>query len=290
VLAGIDLDPETGLFDWSLGDLGGSLILGDVEKAAELGIRSVLAVPLIEGDERLGIFALLNFGDAETFGERSLELLAAFADQIRLMLHSARTFADFSERYMQTIVGLSLALDAARPGQADHHQRVSAVGRSLADGLGLDADEVEAIAMAGLIHDVGLAASAAVEHAFESDIQHPAVGASLIQHLPLHRSVATAVACHHEWFDGWGFPGGLEGRSIPRAGRVLAMAEFLVEMSTPDVIRPAWTAEQLADEVRQRRGSQFDAEVSDLALELIESRADDLLVAGIAVHQLTNED
>lgn len=285
VLAGINLDPQTGLFDWSLGELGGSLVLRDLEKATELGIRSVLAVPLIEHDERLGIFALLNFGEAGTFDERSLELLAAFADQIRLMLHNARSFGDFSDRYVETMVGLAGALDAGRSEHADHHQRVSSVGRKLAAGMGMDPAEVQAIATAGLIHDVGMAATAAVEGAFEADIQHPAVGASLVEHLPLHRSVALAVACHHEWFDGWGFPGGLEGRAIPRAGRVLAMAEFLVEMSTPDVVRPAWSAEQLAEEVRQRRGSQFDPEVADLTVELLESRAADLFVARTAVPQ-----
>jgi HD-GYP domain-containing protein (c-di-GMP phosphodiesterase class II) len=289
MLAGISLDPETGLFDWSLGELGGGLVLHDVETATELGIRSVLAVPLIEREERLGIFALLNFGDAGTFDERSLELLAAFADQIRLMLHNARTFGDFSERYMETMVGLASALDAGRSDHADHHRRVSSLGRTLAAGLGLDAAEVEAIATAGLIHDVGMAATAAMEGAFEADIQHPAVGASLVEHLPLHRSVASAVACHHEWFDGWGFPSGLEGRAIPRAGRVLAMAEFLVEMSTPDVVRPAWTVDQLVDEIRQRRGSQFDPEVADLTAQLLESRASELLVSQIAVDLQANE-
>jgi HD-GYP domain-containing protein (c-di-GMP phosphodiesterase class II) len=285
----ISLDTETGLFDWSLGELGGGLFLRDVETATELGIRSVLAVPLIEHEERLGIFALLNFGEAGTFDEHQLELLAAFAQQIQLMLHNARTFATFSERYVETIVGLARALDAGRTEYADHHHRVSSVGRTLAVGLGLEEEEVEAIATAGLVHDVGMAAAPADERAFETDIQHPAVGASLVEHLPLHRCVAQAIACHHEWFDGWGFPDGLQGRAIPRAGRVLAMAEFLVEMSTPDVIRPAWTAEQLVEEIRQRRGSQFDPEVADLASALIESRAADLLVARIAVDQPTNE-
>ena len=243
----------------------------------------MLAVPLVERGERLGIFALLNFGEAGTFGEYSLELLEAFAEQIRLMLHNARTFGDFSERYLQTLIGLARSMNAGEPAGTDHHERVSAVGRVIAARLGMDAAEVDAVGVAGLIHDVGMVAAA--ERAFDADIQHPAVGASLIEHLPLHRSVAQAVASHHEWFDGWGFPQGLEGRAIPRAGRVLAMAEFLVELATPDVVRPAWSAEKLMDEIRQRRGTQFDPEVADFTVELIESRSADLLAAGIGVDQ-----
>jgi len=245
-----------------------------------------------------------------TAWERSLQLLAAFAGQIQLMLHNARSFGDFTERYVETMVGLAASLDAGRPGAVDHHQRVSAVARTLAAGLELDGAHVEALATAGLIHDVGMAATAAIEGAFEADIQHPAVGASLIEHLPLHRAVAQAVACHHEWYDGWGFPEGLDGRAIPRAGRVLAMAEFLVEMSTPDVVRRRWSCSvdaylrrvrgdieprsartlasasrysELAAEIRRRRGTQFDPEVSDVAVTLLESRAPDLVAARVGV-------
>jgi HD-GYP domain-containing protein (c-di-GMP phosphodiesterase class II) len=60
-------------------------------------------------------------------------------------------------------------------------------------------------------------------------------------------------------------------------------------MSTPDVVRPAWTVDQLVDEIRQRRGSQFDPEVADLTAQLLESRASELLVAKIAVDLPANE-
>lgn len=289
VLDGIDLDPETGLFDWSLGELTGSLVLSDVEQAEALGIRSLLAVPLIEGGRRLGIFALVAFSEAEPIDERGLELLEAFADQIRLMLHNARTFGNFSERYLETLNGLAGSLDAGRPEHADHHRRVSAVARALARELGMLDGEVEAIATAGLIHDVGMVAMAGVEGAFAADVQHPAVGASLVEHLPLHRAVANAVACHHEWFDGWGFPAGLQGRAIPRAGRVLAMAEFLVEMSTPDAVRPAWTRRRLLDEIRDRRGTQFDPQITDLTVRLLESRAPELVAARVAADPAPQE-
>ena len=124
---------------------------------------------------------------------------------------------------------------------------------------------------ASMIHDVGLAGTGDVEGATDSDIEHPTVGATLVEHLPVHPQLTGAVATHHEWYDGWGFPGGLRGEQIPLGGRILAVAEFVAEMSTDSPIRPAWTADRLVAEIKQRRGTQFDPAVADVAVALLSS-------------------
>jgi HD-GYP domain-containing protein (c-di-GMP phosphodiesterase class II) len=239
-----------------------------------MGIRSMLAVPLIEEGDALGVFALVNFGEGGTFDENSLDLLEAFATQIRLMLHNSRLFGSFAERYLGTVEGLARALDARSPETQGHHDRVSEVAAAIGEASGLDDEEVAAVRTAGLIHDVGLAGA---EGSWEADVEHPTIGASLVAHLPLHPGVAGAVAAHHEWFDGWGFPNGLSGEEISATGRVLAAAEFLVEMTTPDAIRPGWSSEHLASELAQRHGSQFDPKVADAAVRLLNEGALPLL-------------
>jgi HD-GYP domain-containing protein (c-di-GMP phosphodiesterase class II) len=267
----VDLSPETGLLDWSAAD-GGALFVRDLETAERMGVRSMLAVPLVgEGGEALGVFALVNFGEGGTFDEHSLELLETFTEQIRLMLHNARLFGSFAERYLVTVQGLARALDARRPETHGHHALVSDVATAVAREAGLDAEEVDAVREAGLIHDVGLAGS--TEGSWQADVEHPIVGSSLVAHLPLHPSVAGAVASHHEWFDGWGFPAGLRGDDIPPAGRALAVAEFLAEMATPDAVRPGLGPERLADELRVRSASQFDPRVADAAVRLLDQHA-----------------
>ncbi|MEA2384616.1 MAG: hypothetical protein QOH72_4587 [Solirubrobacteraceae bacterium] len=266
----VDLSPVGGLFDWSPiaeGDGGGALILEDFEAAARLGLGAPVAVPLLERGEPLGIFAL-DFGGGGAFDESALELLGTFADQVTLMLDNARLFATFAERYLGTVRSLAAALDARRPHTHDHHERVAAVAVALGRELGADAGEARALREAGLIHDVGLAGAAGIEGGSDADVEHPTLGARLIEHLPLAPAVAGAVATHHEWFDGWGFPRGLHGDEIPRAGRILALAEFLVEMGTGDATRAPWRLQRLADDVAERRGIQFDPEVADAALRL----------------------
>lgn len=268
----IDLDPEHGIFDWSLGGEG-ALILRDFEAAGRLGVRSFLAVPLLEGAEPLGIFALLNFGESGTFDEGNLELLETFSDQIRQMLHNDRLFRDFAARYLETVKGLARSLDIRRPHTHGHHERVAANAAALAAELGHDDGEVEALRTAGLLHDAGMAGGAG----YQADVDHPSVGAGLIEQLPLHPWVAAAVAAHHEWWDGWGFPEGLAGAAIARGGRILAAAEFLDEMSSGDPVREPWAAEKLGAELGIRTGTQFEPEVAAAAVRLL---GQDALVLG----------
>jgi len=265
----LDLSPDRGLFDWAPASETGALVLRDLEAADRLGIRSVLAVPLLEGQEPLGVVALLNFGAESALSGQSLELLETFAEQIRLMLHNSRLFDAFTERYLETVKGLAQSLDVRRPYTHAHHERVTEAATTLAGALGVSPAELDAISTAAAIHDVGMAAVAELEGGYEADTEHPAVGASMIESLPLHPWAAASVATHHEWFDGWGFPKGVKGEEIPLGGRILAAAEFLVERATTDPVGPGLQVEELVTEVEQRRGSQLDPHVADAALELL---------------------
>jgi putative nucleotidyltransferase with HDIG domain len=272
--ARLDLDPETGIFDWAPASEGGALILRALEVAAGAGIRSLLAVPLVEGDEPLGVFALINFGEGGTFDEGSLELLAAFSDQIRQMLHNDRLFRDFASRYLETVKGLAASLDVRRPHTHGHHERVARNAAAIATELGHDGAEVDAVRTAGLIHDAGMAGG----RDYQADVDHPSVGAALVEQLPLHPWVAAGVSAHHEWWDGWGFPVGLVGAAIPRAGRILAAAELVDEMSSGDPVRAPWGAERLLAELEVRGRTQLEPEVAAAAIRLV--RQDALVLGG----------
>ncbi|HEX2016237.1 MAG TPA: HD domain-containing phosphohydrolase [Solirubrobacteraceae bacterium] len=265
----VDLSPEDGLFDWSIGAEVGALIMRDFEQAQALGIRSILAVPLLEGGQPLGIFALASFTEGQPVGAEGLDLLETYATQATLMLHDRRLFESFSERYLDTVRGLARSLDARRPYLRHHHDRVAALAVTVGRAMGLAEADLRGLRTAGEIHDVGMAGVGDDETAFEANLEHPVVGATMVEHLPLDPGVAGAIATHHEWYDGWGFPAGLRGEAIPLPGSVLALAEFLIEMATDSPLREAWDAERLLDELAQRRGSQFDPAVVDVTVPLL---------------------
>ena len=219
------------------------------------------------------MFALVNFGDSGTFDEGNLELLETFSEQIREMLHNDRLFRDFAARYFETVKGLARSLDVRRPHTHGHHERVATNAAAIAAALGHDAGEIEALRAAGLIHDAGMAGGTD----YQADVDHPSVGAGLVEQLPLHPWVSASVATHHEWWDGWGFPEGLVGGTIARGGRILAAAEFVDEMSSGDPVRRPWDAEKVALELGVRTGTQFEPEVAEAAIRLV---GQDALVLG----------
>lgn len=266
----VDLSPPTGLFDWSA-SAGGALFVRDFEAAAALGIGSILAVPLLEGAEALGIFALASFGRGASIDIEALDLLATFAGQSAQALRNDRLFRSFAEGYLDTVRGLAHSLDARRSDMHGHHEHVAAFAEAVARRLAVPAEEVEAIRLGGLVHDVGLAGTVSGTDVYLADYDHPTIGAGLIEHLPLHPGVAAGIVAHHEWYDGWGFPNSLRGEAIPRPGRILSIAEFVAEMAAGDPVRAPWDADRIAREIRQRRGSQFDPTVADAALDLLES-------------------
>jgi HD-GYP domain-containing protein (c-di-GMP phosphodiesterase class II) len=190
------------------------------------------------------------------------------------MLHNDRLFRDFAARYLETMNGLARSLDVRRPHTHGHHERVSVNAAAIAAELGHDNGEVDALRTAGLIHDTGMAGGTD----YQADVDHPSVGAGLVEQLPLHPWVSPSVASHHEWWDGWGFPEGIFGDAIPRGARILAVAEFVDEMSSGDPVRHPWGPERLATELGVRTGTQFEPEVAAAAIRLV--RQDALVLGG----------
>jgi len=270
-LTEVDLTPGAGFLEW-LDPAEGSLYLADFEKAAALGIRALLAVPLTDAERVLGVLGLLNLEAGRTPAEHSLNLLGIFAEQIQLVLGNVRLFETFNRQFVDTLHALARALDARYPHTAAHHRRVTDWALAIGREMGLNEAQLNTLEKAGLAHDVGMCGIVEVEHGFQADFHHPTIGASMFDLLPHGEAIGEIIATHQEWYDGWGFPQGLKGDEIPVGGRILALAEFFVESTTADPIQGAMPPSKLLAEVELRRGRQFDPAVVDAWKALFERR------------------
>jgi HD-GYP domain-containing protein (c-di-GMP phosphodiesterase class II) len=150
--------------------------------------------------------------------------------------------------------------------------------------LGMSAEQVERIAHAALLHDVGkLAVPNEILHKrgpltdeeWAVMAEHPVAGERILLRIPDLAPIAPVVRHEHEQWDGSGYPDGLRGRVIPAGSRIILACDAYNAMITTRPYRRAMTRAAAIAELRAGAGSQFDPEVVDALLDLLgQSRPD----------------
>jgi HD-GYP domain-containing protein (c-di-GMP phosphodiesterase class II) len=107
-------------------------------------------------------------------------------------------------------------------------------------------------------------------HEWDEIRRHPELGARILEHANL-RDVASWVLAHHERIDGAGYPRGLAGDAIPLEGRILAVADAYEAMTADRPYRRALTTADARAELRRGAGTQFDAEVVEAFVRVLDS-------------------
>ena len=166
-------------------------------------------------------------------------------------------------------------VDARDPQTANHSELVSTLAEGIGLQLGLDAETVDQLKLAGLLHDlgkVGLPDAVLKEARMLTDEEHaivrrhPEFGHALLDGLELEQ-VQDWVLHHHEHWDGSGYPDGLRGEQIPLGSRIILVAGAFVAITTHRPYRAAQSEATALRELRAHAGSQFDPDVVE-ALEL----------------------
>jgi diguanylate cyclase (GGDEF)-like protein len=175
---------------------------------------------------------------------------------------------------LTAVLVLAETLDIRDCGTAQHSQRVGRYARAIAEQLGLGPAEVDRLALAGVLHDVGkigvgdtvLQKPAPLdEDEWAQMRRHPELGARILAGAELE-DVAEWVFAHHERVDGTGYPLGLCGEQIPLEARILAVADAYEAMTSDRPYSRSVSAEEAAVELRRCAGTQFDERVVEALL------------------------
>jgi diguanylate cyclase (GGDEF)-like protein len=196
-----------------------------------------------------------------------------------------------SSLHMATIEALASAIDAKDKTSAAHVRRVQGFARALAREVGVAEDEVQAIATAALLHDVGKLAvpehilskpAPLTEEEFERIKIHPQVGFEIIEHVPFPCPVAPLVLCHHERWDGSGYPLGLRGDDIPLGARVIAVADHFESVMRDRPYHKGISSEVATLSLQQESGKALDPHLVSAFIGLLSTRPIDDLTAATA--------
>jgi putative nucleotidyltransferase with HDIG domain len=164
---------------------------------------------------------------------------------------------------------------------ARHSAAVARYAREIAIALGRPRDEVDLVHTAGLLHDIGkfafpdgilLAERQITPEQREIIKRHPEDGARIVRGIDGYGPVADVIHCHHERWDGAGYPRNLSGEEIPLAARIIAVADAYDVLTARDSYRKPVSSEAAIVELQRAAGSQFDADVVHTFMELLASK------------------
>jgi diguanylate cyclase (GGDEF)-like protein/PAS domain S-box-containing protein len=152
----------------------------------------------------------------------------------------------------------------------EHTRRLAEMGSRLGRALGLADDQISEISLLAAIHDLGKVGMPGDLYAKPSQLtgeewamvrKHPEIGYRIAQASPDFAYVSEAILCHHERWDGAGYPRGLKGAEIPLTSRILFVVDAYDAITSDKPYRPARTHAAALDELRRGAGTQFDPEV-----------------------------
>ena len=212
--------------------------------------------------------------------------LVLFARDIGVLYRRERSRADELEQalgtlrtqYLETVRTLAFVVEAKDAYTGQHLERCRVYGVALMEELGIAADYPDA-EYGFLLHDAGKVGiperilnkpgplSAAEWRVMRT---HPLIGHQMISGIPFLQNAAEVVRCHHEMFDGSGYPEGLKGENIPLAARVFSVVDAFDAMTTDRPYRAAMPIEDAAAEITRMAGTQFDPDVCRAFVPLCE--------------------
>ncbi|MBQ7159436.1 MAG: HD domain-containing protein [Treponema sp.] len=180
----------------------------------------------------------------------------------------------------ETILAIAKTVDAKDENTSQHSMRVSEYSVLIGKELGFDDTECENLRKAALLHDIGkigvpdriLNKPARLDDdEYKIMKTHVVKGAEILKDFTMIQNVSDGAHYHHERWDGTGYAEGLKGEDIPVYARIIGIADAFDAMTANRVYRKKLAINQVLDEIKRGRGSQFDPNIADILLGLVSS-------------------
>jgi len=244
----------------------------DRVKGIDAGCDDFISKPFDKSEILARIRSLLKvkaYNDLLENYRKELETeVAARTEDLRLALERIKAAS------LETVYRLSVASEYRDVDTGAHIQRVSRYATAVARRLGLDESTVESILHAAPMHDLGkigipdqilLKPGRLSDEEFEIMKRHTVIGAKILEGSKAeYLSVGETISmCHHEKWDGSGYPNGLKGKEIPITARITAIADVFDALTSKRPYKEPFSVEESMDIIRDGRGIHFDPEVVD---------------------------
>ena len=249
-------------------------------------LRAVLEVPMLYKGELIGVLTADEVGEStRKFTEADERLLSLFASQAAGAIHSARlrddlqrSNIDLISAYDATIEGWSRAMDLRDKETEGHTLRVTEMTLDLVRAMNISKSELTHVRRGALLHDIGklgvpdkilLNPDKLTDEEWKVMHDHPTYAYEMLSSITYLKSSLDIPYCHHEKWDGSGYPRGLKGEQIPLAARIFAIVDVWDAITSDRPYRPAWSKEKAMGYIQEQSGKHFDPEVVGAFLSMM---------------------
>ena len=250
-------------------------------------------IPLFAKDEFVGAICLGKRLSSPSYLRTEKDVLKVVANQIAITLHNSNLFKKLANKvnenkklyenmryiYHDTIQAFAAAIDAKDSYTRNHSYRVAKYAVAIARGLDWKEKDVEAIYVAGLLHDIGkiiidrkvLNKGGGLSLKEMSEIKrHPYISYDILSKVRFPwKDVVNFVRHHHERVDGKGYPDSLTGTDLSEGMKILAIADAFDAMTTDRPYREKLSLLHAIEEVKKCLGSQFDSKISNIFFKVL---------------------
>jgi putative nucleotidyltransferase with HDIG domain len=243
-------------------------------------IRSFMLVPLKIRNKLMGILSALVCQGERRFDEKDLYYLSFMANKAASAMESLALYENIYNNLLATLYAFVKAIEARDPYTKQHSNRVTRLALALAKVMGCSNEEQEILNVAGLLHDIGkigirdeilLKPGRLTSEEYDIIKQHPVIGADIMDNMGLWHREKQIVRCHHERFDGNGYPDKLKAEQIPLLARILSIADVYDAIASDRAYRKRMDESKILEIIYGGAGTQFDPDIVDIFRRMLES-------------------
>lgn len=252
------------------------------------GFTMYVGAPLVVKGKVRGVLEVFNRTPV-MLNQEWLDYLEMLAGQIAIAVDNGTLFRDLQRSnaelmlaYEATLEGWSAALDLRDRETEGHTQRVTAMTIELAEAMGIKDFELVNIRRGALLHDIGkmgipdhiLHKPAKLnDEEWQHMRMHAVYAYNLLSNITYLRDALDIPYCHHEKWNGTGYPRGLKGEEIPLSARIFAVADVYDALTSDRPYRKGWSHEKALNYIQEQAGQNFDPKVVDVFLDMFREPA-----------------
>jgi len=265
----------------------------ELELLRSYGIKSLIILPVFDSAKGLlGVMGFYNTVELHKWIYDDIRFLKIIGDGFcnfwikeENQLEIQRGYERLENILRSTVHTLSSMVEVRDPYTAGHQTRVSKLAVAIGEEMKLSKEQLSAIRMASLLHDIGkikipselLTKPGQLSiNEFNLIMEHSQIGYDILKDIPFGHPVAEIVLQHHEKLDGSGYPQGLKCDEIFLESKIICVADVVEAMSSHRPYRPSLGLKAALDEVSRYKGIKYDSQVVDICIELFNKKSFEL--------------